>query len=96
MKLLAGMLAFAALAGAADKRYVVCLVTGTVEQCTKPLTKEVAQAVYQVFIMTPISGLDYVFLGDVKGLKKQKPAGVKREPSEPQVPIPPTGTITLT
>jgi len=85
MKLLSVLLLFTGLAFAADKRYVVCLVAGSAEQCTKPLTKEAARAVYDVFIAAPISGLDYVYLGDVK-TKKTKKQEVQPEPVKPDTP----------
>ncbi len=83
------LLLVAQLATAADRRYVVCLVSGSIEQCTKPLTKEAADAVFEVFTSTPIAGLDWVYLADTKAKKKptrgDHPLGPKLDKPEVQL-----------
>ncbi len=78
------------MASAAGKHYIVCLVGGGTEQCTKPLTKDTAQAVYDVLLLAPIGGLDTVYIGDVKALKKQKAPNVNPGFTNPEVPKPAT------
>jgi hypothetical protein len=83
VKFAAGLLIFAALASAADKRYAVCLVSGSTAQCTKPLTRETSEAVYAVFVAAPIGNLDAVYIEDVKTKKMVKGAKAEPEPDEP-------------
>ncbi len=94
MKFLTGFLLCAALLCAADKRYSVCLVAGPDEQCTKPLTKDVSDAVFDVFSKAPIGGLDAVYVYDTKAKHKKGQHGVIVTPAHP---IPdPGANITLT
>jgi hypothetical protein len=98
MKILCAFLLAASLACAADKRYVVCLVAGSDEQCTKPLTKDASEAVYAVFVAAPIGGLDAVYIEDVKTKKMVK--GAKVQPAdqpldEPSEPLHGSGEIKL-
>lgn len=84
MKFLAVFLVLASLASAADKRYSVCLVSGSDEACTKPLTKEAAYAVLDVFSKAPIGGLDAVYLYDTKSKNKK----TRAVPAQQLPPLP--------
>ncbi|MES2067601.1 MAG: hypothetical protein V4522_13180 [Pseudomonadota bacterium] len=85
MKLLFTLLLATASLYAAGKHYVVCIVAGEDTACTKPLSKDAAEAVFQVFSKAPIAGMDAVYLADTRKTKKPK----QQLPPEPR-PAPTT------
>ncbi len=90
MKLLTGLLVFAGLLSAADKRYAVCISIAGREQCTLPLTRNVAEAVFATFTIAPIRGLELVWMEDTKS-KKKAPAGPHAQPQPDDPPPQPPG-----
>jgi hypothetical protein len=65
------MLSSGLMAFAGGKHYSVCIHGGGDYQCSKPLTKDVADATAYVLSMAPIGGLDYVEVLDLKKVKDQ-------------------------
>jgi hypothetical protein len=93
MKLICAFLLATSLACAAQKRYVVCIIAGDAERCTKPLTKEASEAVFDVFARAPLQGIDAVYLADTKAKTKNKdaaPPASDRPAAHPPEPLGPT------